>query len=351
MSPSFVSKPKKAHFGTLLSGQDVNQFTLDSGNGCQVKISEFGAAITSILLTNHLGKIQEVCLGYNNLESYVNDTESMGATVGRYANRIANSRFDLNGKTYPLSSNIPPHQIHGGNGGFGKQFWAGRIVCETSVSFTYTSPDGEMGYPGELECETLYTLTSDNVLQIKYQARTDKDTYVNLTNHAYFNLGSKVDIQDHLILINSQSITPLDPNFLVTGEIQSTLGSPFDLKKPTAIGEGLKQPNHPMRGVGGYDINYVIGDNDGYLKHHATAFSTDSHIELQVHSTQPCLQFYTGNNLTNIKGRNGNALPTHGAFCLEAQDYPNGMNMKNFPTKPLKVGEVYQQTIEYRFSI
>ncbi|MCL1123776.1 aldose epimerase family protein [Shewanella surugensis] len=340
-------------FGKTDDGDSCTLFTLNSGNGCNVSLSEFGAAITSIKLTNAHGVSQEICLGFDVLDGQQKDRQHIGVTVGRYANRIANACFELNGKTYHLDDNIPPHQLHGGHEGFGRKMWLGTSVLENEnpvIRFTYTSPDGEMGYPGNVNCSVTYRLSSNNVLAILYQAISDRDTYVNLTNHAYFNLGSRDHILDHEVKIYAEAMTPVNRSLLVIGKIESTQHGQFNFSHSRPIRFGIENPNPQMRLAGGYDINYIIGLNDGKLKPHAVVCCAETGIKLVVKSTQPCLQFYTGNNLNNTPARDGTRLKKHGGFCLEAQDYPNGMNVDNLLVKPLKAGELYHQVIEYHFS-
>lgn len=342
------------NFGTLPDKRRVKLFILDNTAGCKISLSEYGAAITSVLTPDLDGKLGEVCLGYNNVEDYVKDSQSMGVTVGRYANRIAQSQFDVNGKAYSLDANIAPHHIHGGTQGFGKQLWRGECLKdagEIGVRFHRISPDGECGYPGNLDMTVTYILSEDNKLVIKYTGTSDADTYVNLTNHAYFNLSEDGEIGNHIININAEEITPLNDSFLATGAIESVSGSPFDLTRPKAISNGLSSPSTQMALVGGYDINYILQNEGGKMRTAAYVYDEKSGRSLTVNTTQPCLQFYTGNNLAGTPARDGSPLTNHAAFCLEAQDYPNGPNVDGFLTSPLKAGEVYHQVIEYHFGL
>jgi aldose 1-epimerase len=339
-------------FGAMPDGTLVHLFELQSDTGCKVSLLEYGAAITSVSLPNQHGDHAELCIGYDDLEHYINDKSSIGVTVGRYANRIRNSTFVINGKTHHLSANIPPHHIHGGSLGFGKTLWAGtefEAPDHVGVQFCCTSLDGDGGYPGNMDIYVIYSLSNDNLLSIEYEAICDADTYVNLTNHAYFNLSDDPTVLDHEVSIESDTITPLDKDLIVTGEFQSTIGTPFDFRELLPIRKGLEIPSEQIDIAGGYDINFVLGDDHGSMRQAATVLSPSSGRRLIVRTTQPCIQFYTGNNLKGVPSRNQQSLPKFGGFCLEAQDYPNGPNVDVFPTNYLKAGNQYCQRIEYQF--
>ncbi|MGL1920888.1 MAG: galactose mutarotase [Hyphomicrobiales bacterium] len=345
-------------FGSLTNNQKILHFTLDNGHNCQVGICEYGAIITSIKFPDRDGKLDEVCLGFNNLPDYVNSTGSFGTTVGRYANRITKGQFTLNDKLYQLEINDGNNQLHGGPNGFGFQpFKAKEIEYDDGVAIKLerVSPDGEGGYPGNLNVSVTYKLSYSNVLTIEYDAICDQDTYVNLTNHAYFNLDGiasdgSASILDHEIQIHSNFFTPLDAETLCTGEIKPVDATPFDLRELTSIRKGTENPDDEMRAVNnGYDISFVIGANDGKMKPHALVKSLKTGRALKVVSTQPCNQFYSGPHLTPTNLQDNKIVSKYAGFCLEAQDYPNGPVIPHFPTSPLLAGEKYHQIIEYHF--
>ncbi|PCI87025.1 MAG: galactose-1-epimerase [Hyphomicrobiales bacterium] len=347
-------------FGTSKDGKQVDYFTLDNGNGCVIGLCGYGATISSVRYADRDGKIDEVNFGFDDLASYEAHTSSMGVTVGRYANRIRNAQFTLNGEVVRLDvTNEAGHSAHGGSKGFGKQVFSGEIV-ETAqgkgVKFTYISADGEGGYPGELTLSVTYCLSDDGVLRYVYDAICSKDTFINITNHAYFNLdGLKADgstnVAEHEIKLNSGFITPLDADSVCTGEVKPVGGTAFDLRQQVRIGDGLDSPHELMKATnGGYDISYILGADDGIMKDGAYVYSAKSGRAMQVKTTQPCLQFYTNANLRETLLRDGKKVNKMAGFCLEAQDYPNGPNVAHFPTEPLRAGQKYQQVIEYIFT-
>lgn len=346
-------------FGASQDGKHVKYFTLDNGN-CTVGLCSYGATISSVRYADRNGHVDEVNFGFDDLASYEVHTSSMGVTVGRYANRIKHAQFELNGEIVKLDkNNKDKHSAHGGFKGFGKQVFDAEIVETTGrkgVKFSYVSADGEGGYPGALSLTVTYYLSDDGVLRYEYDAVSTKDTYVNITNHAYFNLdGIKADgstnVAEHEIQLNSSFITPLDADSVCTGEVRHVDGSAFDLRQLTRIGDGLESPNELMQAVnGGYDISYILGADDGQMKDGAYVRSAKTGRAMQVRTTQACLQFYSNANLRETLLRDGKTVFKDAGFCLEAQDYPNGPNIAHFPTKPLRAGEKYHQVIEYIFS-
>lgn len=346
-------------FGTSQDGEKVEFFNLDNGNGCVVGLCSYGAAISSVRYADKYGDIDEVNFGFDDLASYEAHTSSMGVTVGRYANRIKNAQFMLNGVIVNLDKNSKNvHSAHGGFNGFGGQVFETEIVETTQgrgVKFSYISSDGEGGYPGELTLTVIYYLSYEGVLRFEYDAVSTKDTYINITNHAYFNLDGiaadgSTNVVDHEIQINSGFITPLDADSVCTGEVRAVDNSPFDLRQLTRIGNGIENPDELMKAVNnGYDISYILGADDGQMKDAAYVRSAISGRALRVATTQPCLQLYSNANLRETLLRNGKTVYKDAGFCLEAQDYPNGPNIAHFPTRPLKAAERYHQVIEYQF--
>ena len=346
------------HFGTLENNQKIQHFILDSGNGCQVGISEYGAIITSVKYPDDQGKSDEVTFGFDNLPDYVNSQGSFGITVGRYANRIGGAQFKLNGQIFKLEPNEGKNQLHGGANGFGFQAFKGTELATdngVAIKLERVSPDGEAGYPGDLIVSVTYALSTDNVLTITYAATSNQDTYVNLTNHAYFNLDGIADdgatsVLDHEITLHGGFIVPIDAESIPTGEIRPVDNTPFDLRQPTLIRKGIENPDAEMRQVNdGYDISYIVGADDGKMKTHAYVKAAHSGRALKVVSTQPCVQFYSSVNLGKTALQNGKIVNKDAGFCLEPQGYTNGPNIAHFPTKPLRAGAHYQQVIEYHF--
>lgn len=332
----------------MKAGFEIFAFRLSNDQSFSATLIEYGAAISSILIPNNHKQLQEVCLGYDNLASYIKDTESIGVTVGRYANRIENACFNINNINYQLDANIPPHQIHGGTHSFGKQVWTGEIV-ENGVTFHHHSPDGANGFPGNYDFKVTYQLTEANELKIEYTGKGDKDCFINLTNHAYFSLSNENTICNHQITIHSDQITPLNNDFLVTDEIHSVSGTIFDLQQPTPVILGLDAHHPQIVKSGGYDINYIMPKASKGLTLMAEVNAPENGLWLKVKSNQPCLQFYTGNNLADKPARHMGKLEKHAALCLEAQDFPNGPNLTTSPTSPIRAGETYHKTIIYQF--
>lgn len=307
-------------------GTEVLGFTL-SNDHLQVTLIEYGAIISSI---RHDGT--EICLGYDTLPPYLADQHFIGITVGRYANRIAGARFTLCGE-YTLDVNEAPNHLHGGAAGFGKQLWQGAII-DGGVAFQRVSPDGEMGYPGALDVCVKYTLEGDKLL-VNFNALSDRDTYVSLTNHSYFNLAGGGLIEDHVLCLNTASMTPMNAENIPTGEVIQVVGTAFDFTSPQRIADR------------DFDTNYI---NNNTLSPVANVLDKTSGRALHIETSQPCTQFYTGNALKGAPARDGRPLAKHAAFCLEPQDYPDGPNCTNFPTKPLLAGVTYHHWIEYHFS-
>ncbi len=342
----------KRDFGALPDGTRIEQYVLTNRNGMKAGIITYGAILTELTAPDRNGKWDDVVLGFDNLDGYLKGHPFFGATVGRVANRIAKGKFTLDGKDYTLFVNNGPNALHGGKKGFDKVVWRAESRPNQdgpSVTFTYKSADGEEGYPGNLTASVTYTLTNDNSLRLDYRATTDKPTPVNLTNHTYFNLaGAQAkDILDHEIMFNADRYTPADETLIPTGEIRAVQGTPLDFTQPMKIGARIDQlkPN-----PGGYDHNIVLKDGAG-LKFAARASEPASGRILEMHTTEPGVQFYTGNFLDGkVKGKGGVAHGKHAAFCLEAQHFPDSVNHPSFPTTILKPGETYHQTTVYKFS-
>jgi len=344
---------QKEAWGKTKEGTPVDRYVLTNRNGFVAKITTYGAILTELDVPDRAGKMEDVVLGFDDLQGYLAGHPYFGATVGRYANRIAKGKFSLDGKTYTLAVNNPPNSLHGGNVGFDKRVWKAEPQSSPdgpSVRFSYTSPDGEEGYPGTLNASVTYTLTNKNEVRLDYRATTDKATPVNLTNHSYFNLSGQGSgtVLDHEVTIVTDRYTRPDKDLIPTGELRKVDGTPLDFTQPHKIGERLDEFPKTM---GGYDHNYVLNGAANALSLAARVYDPKSGRQLELLTTEPGVQFYTANFLDGtIHGKKGAVYPKHGAFCLEAQHFPDSPNQPKFPSTILKPGQTYTQTTVYRFS-
>lgn len=346
----------KADFGTTPDGQKVEIYTLKNANGAEARILTYGGIVQSLSMPDKNGKFDDVVLGYDNLQGYIDKTPYFGALIGRYGNRIGGAKFTLEGKTYTLATNNGPNSLHGGVVGFDKVVWTARPM-ETAqgpaLILTYLSKDGEEGFPGNLTVTAIYTLTDDNALKLDFTAQTDKPTIVNLTHHSYFNLAGqgKGDILGHVLYINADKTTPVDKELITTGEFADVTGTPFDFRKPTAIGARINDPNPVLQYGPGYDHNWVINKPLGQYGLQGRVVEPTSGRVMEVWSDEPGLQFYAGNFLDGtIKGKDGAVYQIHTGFCLEPQHYPDSPNKPNFPSVVLLPGQTFHNTIVYKFS-
>jgi aldose 1-epimerase len=346
----------KAPFGTTKDGKAVDIYTLRNANGVEARIMTYGGIVVSMKVPDKKGKFDDVVLGCNTVTEYEKPLPYFGALIGRYGNRIANGKFSLNGQSYTLVTNDGPNALHGGPKGFDKVVWTAKPVDNKlgpSLEMSYISKDGEEGYPGNLTITALYTLTADNALRLEYTAVTDKDTVVNLTQHSYFNLAGEGngDILKHEVFMPAKSFTPVNSTLIPTGELRPVKGTPFDFTTSTAIGARIGQDDEQLKFGKGYDHNWVIREQGGDLTSMALVYEPQSGRTLEVLSTEPGLQFYTGNFLDGtIVGKSGKAYAFRSAFCMEPQHFPDSPNQPKFPTTVLKVGQVYKNVIMYKFS-
>ena len=350
------AKLKKDSFGKLPDGTPVDVYTLTNKNGVEVKITNYGATLTSVKVPDRTGKIDDVELGYDSIDGYLDKNPHLGAIAGRYANRIAKGEFKLGGKTYTLAKNNGPNHLHGGPNGFFKQLWTATDASGKdgqAVSFKYLSKDGEENYPGNLTATVTYTLTDSNELKINYQATTDKETVLNLTNHAYFNLAGagNGDILKHQLKINAKQFTPVDKTLIPTGKLENLAGTPMDFSTLTAIGDRIDSTYDQLVIGKGYDHNYVLATGGSLTTQAVEAYEPTSGRVMEVFTDQPGVQLYTGNFLDGtITGKGGKPYPRRGGFCLETQHFPDSPNQPSFPTTVLKPGEKYQATTIFKFS-
>jgi len=345
---------EKTSYGTTKDGQAVDLYTLTNAKGVVAKIMTYGALLTELHVPDRAGQLADVVLGFKTLQGYEGDHPYFGATVGRVANRIAKGRFRLGGQEYTLAVNNGPNHLHGGLKGFDKRVWKAQTVSApggVAVKFTYTSADMEEGYPGALTATVLYTLTNSNELRLDYTAATDKPTIVNLTNHSYFNLAGdgQGTILDHELTIMADRYTPVDDTLIPTGEIASVRGTVMDFNRATPIGARIAEVPGPA--PGGYDHNYVLSHGGGVLAMSATARDPKSGRLMEVLTTEPGVQLYTGNFLDgSLTGKAGVAYQKHFGFCLETQHFPDSINQPAFPPVVLQPGRTFKSTTVYRFS-
>lgn len=332
----------KQHFGVTSDGENVNLFTLKNDRGLEVSITNYGATVTSILTADRRGKREDIVLGYSSLEEYIKNPRYLGGLIGRHANRIGLGRFSLNGDEYQLTQNNGVNHLHGGAKGFDKRVWKAFDQDDTgaaSLRLQYLSVDGEEGYPGNVTANVTYTLFPENELEIDYSATTDRDTIVNLTNHAYFNLAGSGDILGHELTLHADAFTPVSKELIPTGEIESVANTVMDFRRSRPIA------------TGGYDHNFVLKDYDGSLRNAARLYEPNSGRVLEILTTQPGIQFYSGNFLDgSLKGKRGVAYEQYAGLCLEPQHFPDAPNHANFPSTVLSLGEVYKHISVYRFS-
>jgi aldose 1-epimerase len=345
----------RADFGTTAEGEAVEVFTLTNPSGLRVQAISYGGIITSLETPDRQGALDDVVLGFDDLEPYLAGTPYFGAIIGRYGNRIAGGRFTLEGETYELATNDGPNHLHGGVRGFDKVVWRGEPFENDStvgVAFTYTSPAGEEGYPGTLNARVTYTLTDRNELVVDYLATTDAPTPVNLTQHSYFNLAGGGSILGHELMIDASAFTPVDSTLIPTGELRPVEGTPFDFRTPTAIGARIEQEHEQLANGLGYDHNFVLDRSGEGLAHAARVVEPTTGRTLDIHTTEPGIQFYSGNFLDGtITGKDGVVYEHRSGFCLETQHYPDSPNQPSFPSTVLRPGEEYRSRTIMTFGV
>ncbi|ALI99375.1 aldose epimerase family protein [Rufibacter tibetensis] len=350
-----VKLPARADFQKTIDGKQTDLFVLKNKNNVQAAITNYGGRVVSLLVPDKNGKLTDVSIGFANVEDYTEGADTFfGATIGRYGNRIAKGKFNLEGKEYTLATNNGANHLHGGVKGFSRVVWDAKQVDDKTLELTYLSKDMEEGYPGNLNVKVTYTLTDENELTVNYQATTDKATHVNLTNHTFFNLNGEGsgDILGHTLQINADRYNPVDSTLIPTG-IEPVAGTPFDFQQPTTIGSRIKEQNQQLKFGNGYDHNYVLtGGNAGKeMKLAATVTGDKSGITMEIRTQEPGIQFYSGNFMegshtlkTNVKDE------FRTAFCLETQHFPDSPNQPAFPSTVLKPGQTYNTTTVHKFS-
>lgn len=346
-------------FGYTQDGTQVHEYTLINKNGLMMKVLSLGGIVRELWVPDKDGRFVDIVLGYNSVEEYEQNTGYLGAVIGRFANRIAYGRFQIDGVTYQLALNDGggkrPNALHGGFKGFDKKVWKAfdEVTPEgPKLQLRLRSHDGEEGYHGNLDVTVIYTLTNENEWKIEYTAKTDKPTIVNLTQHTYFNLNGRGKIYDHKVFINAEKYTPVNENLIPTGEISTVEGTPYDLRKQTTIGEAIERLKSVYPNLKGFDINYVLSESDDRCeKFVGKVLSEKSGISIEVYTTQPGVQFYTGNYLQGFQGKYGQYYDEHTGFCLETQHFPDSPNHKNFPTTILRSGVLYHHITHFKFSV
>ena len=350
---------QRAPFGKLADGGAVEIFTLTNASKMEVRVINYGAIIVSIRVPDRAGQFDDVVLGHDNLEGYVSRSRFFGAVAGRYANRIAGARFSLDGQEYKLAANNGPNSLHGGTKGFDKVVWAASIAQPTAagpgVTFSYTSADGEEGFPGRLQATVTYRLSAANELSVEYGATTDKPTVVNLTQHSYFNLAGHGSgpVTDHNLRINADRYTPVNSTLIPTGDIASVNGTPLDFRTPAFIGARIDAEDPQIKIGGGYDHNFVLNRAAGStnLVHAAWLHHSGYGRTLDVFTTEPGIQVYTSNNLQNVTGKGGATYGRRAAICLETQHYPDSPNQPKFPSTVVRPGTPYSSRTVFKFGV
>jgi aldose 1-epimerase len=344
-------------FGALADGRPVTIYTFTNRHGLEVRILDLGGIVVSVRAPDRHGRFENVVLGCRTVDDYVHRSPHFGSVIGRYANRIAAGRFTLDGRTYQLATNNGVNHLHGGKVGFDHVLWQAVPFADDSgqgLVLTRVSPDGEEGYPGRVDVEVRYTLTDDNALSVAYRATTDAATPINLTQHSYFNLagaGTR-DILEHRLTLDADRFTPVDSTLIPTGEIAAVEGTPFDFRRPTAIGARIGADHPQLKYGNGYDHNWVLNGTAGQFRHAARVEEPTTGRTLDVSTTEPGVQFYTGNFLDGtLTGRSGRVYKQRYGFCLETQHFPDSPNHSAFPTTVLRPGERYQSRTVFAFGV
>ena len=344
----------RAPFGKTPDGHDVEIFTLENSNGIEVAVITYGGIITSIKTPDRAGAVADIALGFESLDGYLSDHPYFGAIIGRYGNRIANGRFTLDKLAFRLATNNGPHHLHGGVKGFDKHVWTPEIIGNNAIRLSRVSPEGEEGYPGTLQVAVAYSLTNYNELIVEYEANTDLPTIVNLTQHTYFNLAGagNGDVLGHELMIAADRYTPVDATLIPTGEIAAVDGTPFDFRTPTPIGARINASHPQIKHGRGYDHNFVLNRRGDSLQLAARVVEPRSGRVLEVATSEPGMQLYTGNFLDGkITGKGGLAYARHGGFCLETQHYPDSPNQPEFPSTVVRPGTAYSTRTVFKFDV
>jgi len=339
-------------YGFTSDGREAKLYTITNVQGASVTISDFGGTITHLMVPDKHGQLRDVVLGYDCVDDYVKGGGYLGALIGRFGNRIGKGHFTLNGQAYQLATNDGANHLHGGDIGFDRQIWQAEEI-EQGLRLSLESPDMDEQYPGNMKVEVTYLWDDDNCLTIDYKAVTDKDTICNLTNHAYFNLSGhdSGSVEEHVIKLCASAFTATDKESIPTGEISDVEGTAFDFRMAKTIGRDIDKECDQLKWAGGFDHNFVVDKEDGQMALVAEVHSDKSGIRMTCTSTQPGVQFYTGNFINGNVGKGGALYQKRGGFCLETQNFPDAINHENFPSPILKAGETYEELTKYCFDI
>ncbi|HHT30115.1 MULTISPECIES: aldose epimerase family protein [Petrimonas] len=353
--PTTLSGLKRSHFQSVVNGDSTDLYVLKNANGVEVTVTNYGGRIVSVMVPDKNGTLQDVVLGFDSIQGYTSVPNNLGATIGRYGNRIAHGKITVAGVEYQLPLNNFGHTLHGGPEGYDTKVFKGVQPDSQTVVLTYLSVDGEAGFPGNLNVQITMKLTDDNAIDIQYEAETDKETVVNLTNHSYFNLSGDPNntVLDHLLTIYADSYTPVDDTFMTTGKIEPVKGTPLDFTVETAIGDRINDTTFVQLKYGrGYDHNWVLNAKGDVSQLAATVVSPVTGIQLDVYTSEPGMQVYTGNFLDGtMTGKRGIVYNKRSAICLESQKYPDSPNKPEWPSPYLKPGEKYTSRCIYKFSV
>jgi aldose 1-epimerase len=353
-STTAATLPPAKGFEKTINGKQSHYYLLKNKNGVQAAIANYGAHLVGVLVPDKTGKLTDVAIGFDDIDGYKKSLSSYyGATIGRYGNRIAKGNFTLDGKKYDLFINNKPNTLHGGKVGFNDVLWDAKQINDHTISLTYLSKDMEEGYPGNLNCKVIYELTDDNAIKISYEATTDKNTIVNLTNHSYFNLNGVGNgtILNHIVQLKAGNFTPVDTNLIPTGKIVPVTGTPFDFNNPTSIGSRIDVKDEQLKNGKGYDHNFVLDKHD-ITTPIATVTGDISGIKMEIFTTEPGLQFYSGNFMNGSNVMWGGKKDEHRTgFAMETQHFPDSPNQPQFPSTELKPGETYKTQTIYKFSV
>lgn len=342
------------NFKTEVDGKPVSLYTLVNDNGVEACITNYGGRLVSLMVPGKDGEFRDVVLGHDSIADYVNIDGNFGALIGRYGNRINQGRFSIDGVEYQLPQNNYGHCLHGGPKGFHHSVWDASQSCDSILTLSLSSPDGEWGFPGNINVEVTYTLTADNAIKIAYSATTDAPTILNLTNHSYFNLSGdpSKDILDEIVWFDADGYTPIDSTFMTSGEILPVEGTPFDFSAPKTLGRDINADNEQMKNGLGYDHNMVLCKSRNVNAPAVIVKDPTSGIQMEVFTTEPGIQFYVGNFLDGtVKGKKGIAYPQRSAICLESQHFPDSPNKPHWDSVVVRPGQVYTSYCEYRFSV
>ncbi|MFD0793712.1 aldose epimerase family protein [Mucilaginibacter litoreus] len=346
--------PPASAFEKTINGKQTHLYIIKNKNGVEAAVTNYGGRIVSLLVPDINGKMTDVVLGFDSVDGFINSKEPYyGATIGRYGNRIAKGKFKLDGKEYTLATNNGPNTLHGGHPGFQEVVWDAKLIDSATLELSYLAKDMEGGFPGNLNVKVTYQITDDNAMKVNYSATTDKNTVVNLTNHAFFNLNGEGSgtILDHSVQINADNYTPVDSTLIPTGKIEAVAGTPFDFTKPTKIGDRINQDNIQLKHGKGYDHNFVLSAHDLTVPV-ATVIGDKSGIKMEIFTEEPALQFYSGNFMQSqnaMKGGKKDDFRT--SFAMETQHYPDSPNQPTFPSTELKPGQTYKTLSIYKFSV